>query len=69
MTSRCPICGANNRKREQQLIDIIFRIAIQAQMGQIKADSREMIALSVADQLRAIGFDTHPVGMSWGVLR
>ncbi len=65
MTSRCPICGANNRKREQQLIDMIFAIAV----GIIKDGDREEVAALVADRLRAAGFDTHPQGSSWGVMR
>jgi hypothetical protein len=67
-TGRCPVCGSNNRKREQQLVDAIFEIAVRMQMGEIKPLSREAAAEYVASQLRALGFDTSPLGMSWGVL-
>lgn len=64
--SRCPVCGANNRRREQKLIDMMFEIAVRGQV--LRFASRNEAADYVASQLRAIGFDTRPLGISWGVL-
>ena len=61
--------GLEARKREQLLIDATFEIAIMCQIGSLKADSREKMADYVAGQLRQIGFDTIPMGLSWGVLK
>lgn len=58
-----------NREREQLLIDIMFEIAVRVQMGQLYWSSREAAANYVAETLRGCGFDTSPMGMSWGVLK
>ncbi len=67
--SRCPICGANNRKREQKLVDIIFEIGMKGRAQEFRDLSREALANWIADQLKQCGFDTRPIGLSWGVLR
>lgn len=67
--SRCPICGGNNRKREQKLIDMLFEVAVRMQMGEIAPSSREAAAAYIAVQLEQCGFATEPAGSSWGVLK
>ena len=65
------------RSREQKLIDLVFEIAqISARSySSVKSPDdytkhhRESHMLWVARQLRNNGFDTVPVGMSWGVLK
>lgn len=64
--------------REQKLIDIMFEIA-QASYRWDRNDTDEITSYYnegrekhmewVAEQLRSCGFDTRPVGMSWGVLK
>lgn len=58
----------NDKVEKQKLIDIAFQLAA------VSADhwhgkSREEHMAWVADQLRACGFDTVPMGASWGVLK
>ncbi len=67
--SRCPICRANNRKREQNLVDIIFEVGMKAHAREFGDASREAVAGWIAAQLKQCGFDTRPMGLSWGVLR
>lgn len=55
------------REREQKLIDIMFEIAIRS-ADMFRGKSREQIAEIVAMNLRHAGWDTCPMGMSWGVL-
>lgn len=64
--------------REQKLIDIMFEIAqFSYQWDRSNTDEianyynegREKHMEWVAEQLRSCGFDTQPVGMSWGVLK
>jgi hypothetical protein len=56
-----------NSEREQTLIDAMFEIAMRAhELAQLDRDDR---AKWVAGNLRDLGFDTEPRGMSWGVLK
>lgn len=63
---------------EQKLVDLCFQIALMISTpgkdrGDIPYDLTKLStpekAAWVADQLRACGFDTKPVGSSWGVLK
>lgn len=58
-------------KSQQKLIDITFEIALTLHRNRewAKGKSNEEIATWVAEQLRECGFDTQPVGSSWGALR
>jgi hypothetical protein len=67
--SRCPICGSNNRKREQKLIDIMFDVAMRIRAGEFGDASRECVAAWISAQLGECGFTTRPQGLSWGVLQ
>ena len=64
----------NHRYNEQKLVDIIFQIAqISAyHFGRSEkkyfSEKREEHMKWVAQQLRDCGFDTKPVGSSWGYL-
>lgn len=54
---------------KQDLVDICFQIALTVKSNaKLKKMSNEKLAEWVADQLRAFGFDTTPVGSSWGQL-
>jgi len=55
----------------QKLIDICFECVLVATDTKytLYKQSNEKKAEWVADQLRACGFDTMPMGMSWGVLK
>lgn len=68
----------NNTHREQKLVDLCFQIALMISTpgkdrGGIPYDLTKLSASEkaawVAKQLRACGFDTEPVGSSWGVLK
>ena len=56
--------------REQKLVDIIFECVMIRHMYKEKFDdmSREEMMEWVARQLRGCGFNTQPIGSSWGVL-
>lgn len=57
-------------ENEQKLIDICFEIALTIHRDKsFNLKSREEIAKWVAKQLRVCGFDTQPVGASWGKLK
>jgi len=56
------------RSKEQQLIDIMFQVALMC-AERMHGKSNEEIAEWVAHQLRECGFDTEPCGASWGVLK
>jgi len=58
----------NPRAREQMLIDTMFEVLMKARAGEIKG-TREEAAEWLAGQLRSLGFDTVPMGMSWAVLK
>ncbi len=57
--------------REQKLIDICFEIGLMISEPKYGFThmSNESKATWIADQLRGSGFDTEPMGASWGVLR
>lgn len=59
--------------REQKLIDIAFELVGVISDPKYAAHFEPMTHEErmdwVAHQLRQCGFDTSPVGMSWGVLR
>jgi hypothetical protein len=55
-------------QREQELIDIMFQIAITA-ANEMHGKSHEEIASWVAEQLKLCGYVTKPVGASWGMLQ
>ncbi len=57
--------------REQQLVDLIFNVAMVARdrSDWFAESSRETVAGWVAYNLRGCGFYTVPMGSSWGVLR
>lgn len=59
--------------REQKLIDICFQLVFVATQKENRHYfdqlSTKDIMDWVADQLKTCGFDTCPVGASWGVLR
>ena len=57
------------RSDEQKLIDICFELVLVAtQNKKFCKKSNEEKAAWVARQLRLCGFDTEPMGASWGVL-
>jgi hypothetical protein len=55
-------------KREQELVDIAFQLAMVA-AEHMHGKSNEEIAEWVAHNLRECGYDTTPVGASWGYLK
>lgn len=62
--------------KQQELIDILFAIvmtmhdsAVSMSRNWVADMSRAQIAAWAADQLRAAGYNTHPMGQSWGVLK
>lgn len=57
-------------EREQELVNIMFQIAMTVRDSDVlqKMDN-EQLAEWVRNQLSACGFETEPVGASWGVLR
>lgn len=57
-------------ENEQKLIDIAFSLVLTATNGNwMKNKSNLEKAEWVAGQLRQCGFDTVPMGASWGVLK
>jgi hypothetical protein len=54
---------------KQELIDLMFSMVIASTNDPVfcKRPRGERMAW-VANNLRDMGYDTHPVGMSWGVL-
>ena len=54
--------------REQQLVDIMFQVALMC-AERMHGKSNEEIAEWVARQLRECGFETSPRGASWGMLK
>lgn len=56
--------------REQKLIDMMFAVAltIKGNPQYFGCQPNSRTADWVADQLRVSGFDTKPVGSSWGLL-
>lgn len=60
----------NERSSEQQLIDIMFQVAYTIHDNPATFEEMEVPQLMewVAKQLRGCGFETTPMGASWGVL-
>lgn len=60
-----------DKTREQELVDITFSIALAMRNNQdwVKDKSQEEVAEWVAATLRGCGFDTQPIGLSWGILK
>lgn len=58
------------KSREQELIDIIFEVGltIADSSYKFKSMSKEEIAAWITKQLSGCGFETKPIGSSWGVL-
>lgn len=58
-----------SNEENQKLIDIMFKMVlfVSSDKSFCKKPRGEKMAW-VANQLRSYGFDTHPIGMSWGVL-
>lgn len=61
-----------NRSNEQKLVDMMFQVAqlsaINWQSPNYYGEHQEKHMEWVAKQLRLVGFETKPVGASWGVL-
>ena len=58
------------KSKEQKLVDICFQVAIMVhEHPSFKGKSSEYVVEYVAEQLRECGFDTVPLGSSWGILR
>jgi hypothetical protein len=55
--------------KEQKLIDLMFEMVMAATNDPVfcKKPRGERVDW-VANNLREMGFDTHPIGMSWGKL-
>ena len=55
--------------KEQKLIDLMFEMVLVATNDPVfcKRPRGERMAW-VANNLRIMGWDTHPIGMSWGVI-
>ena len=56
-------------EEKQKLIDLMFSMVMAATSDEVfcKRPRGERMAW-VANNLRDLGYDTHPVGMSWGAL-
>lgn len=55
--------------REQKLIDLMFQMVLVATNDPVFCNRPRGERMAwVANNLRDSGFDTHPIGMSWGVL-
>ena len=55
---------------EQQLIDMMFTLGmIMRDKSGMRHMTREQLAKWIARNLRDCGFDTEPIGSSWGVLK
>ena len=54
---------------EQELVDICFSLAMAVNRNEsFRNLSNPELAEWVAEQLKGCGFETRPMGMSWGVL-
>lgn len=58
-----------SKSREQILIDIAFAIAYHVKYYHSDKMTTEETMSWVAEQLRSMGFDTEPRGVSWGILK
>lgn len=58
------------KSNEQKLIDIIFEIGLMIHNNEwFNEKSNEEVAEWIREQLKICGFDTEPIGSSWGVLK
>lgn len=58
------------RSNEQKLINIMFQIGLTIHNSEwFQGKTNEEVAEWIASQLRECGFDTQPMGCSWGVLK
>ena len=58
------------KSNEQKLIDIIFEIGLMIHNNEwFNEKSNEEVAEWIREQLKMCGFDTKPIGSSWGVLK
>lgn len=57
--------------REQQLIDLMFQVALTLSDNKLNCRKWDTATKAdwIAEQLRAVGFDTTPCGCSWGILK
>ena len=55
-------------EREQKLVDIMFEVAQVSRTASVRNLSHEEHMAWVAKQLKGCGFETAPMGLSWGVL-
>lgn len=57
--------------REQELVDMMFEVTmtVNANHNYWKDKSREELAAWISRQLSLCGFETQPMGSSWGVLK
>ena len=60
-----------DKSPEQQLIDIAFDLVVSMNNNKefFKDKTNDEVAEWAAGQLRGCGFDTEPMGQSWGVLK
>ena len=58
------------KSNEQKLIYIIFEIGLMIHNNEwFNEKSNEEVAEWIRKQLKICGFDTKPIGSSWGVLK
>ena len=58
------------KSNEQKLIDIIFQIALTIHNhSYFQNKNNEEVCEQIRDQLKKCGFETVPIGSSWGVLK
>lgn len=65
------VLESKNKTREQKLVDICFQIGLlisDTKYDLYKKTKEEKVEW-IANQLRQCGFDTQPMGASWGVLK
>lgn len=64
----------SSKSREQELVDIMFQVAQFSSLYWSAKDKTEYYSKQeehmkwVAEQLKGCGFETKPMGSSWGVL-
>ena len=58
------------KSNEQKLIDIMFEIGLMIHNNEwFNEKSNEEVAEWIREQLKMCGFDTKPIGSSWGALK
>ena len=56
-------------EKQQKLIDLMFNMIIASTNDPVFCKKPRGERMDwVANNLRSMGYDTHPIGMSWGVL-